>query len=275
MAIVIDNAKMQAAIDQAFTITSRTPELSNTGGFSFANARSIVVVTINPVQLEDYDLSANLAQRLAAIADADTESETYTISQRKSFAQKLETVDKIDQLAVTVGRILEVQMKQEVVPAIDKYRIAAICAVATANSQTVVIKPADGYDNLLDMTNYLTNANAIDVDKLYFVDTKAYKSLRQSGMLVPYTETERRNMVKGTIGMLEDMTVRQLPDSYFPTGFHACAVAVDAGLGPIKHQSTQVIDKIPGSFASVVQGLLVHDYFARKARKLAFAAVKA
>ena len=169
--------------------------------------------------------------------------------------------------ALQAGRALDRQIREQVVPMIDKYRFDQAAANAGA---TVSAKLTEGniFAAILDATEALDNAEVPADGRKLVVTPNTYKLLKASKDVILETEIGQDARNRGVVALLDGMEVIAVPAGRFGTknlGFMvAHPVAIPA---PVKLAEYRIHEDAPGISGSLVEGRIYFDAFVLNNKK--------
>lgn len=73
-------------------------------------------------------------------------------------------------------------------------------------------------------------------------------------------------MVRGKVGEIDGMSIRKVPNNYFPSGIVAMVVHDSALLNPMKLKEYKIHTDPPGINGNLTEGRLLHDAFVLDAK---------
>lgn len=261
-----------AKLDEVYTLDAQTNDLNGDGGYSFADAQSVIIMTPVTDAFVAYDRTDTLTEAIAAVTNVENTKETYTISQYMKNVKHFDFFDEMEQPALTVAKFELAVTKERYIPMIDKYRIAVLCAAATANGQTTAGTTA-GYTDLVAISAFLTNASAPRSGRVIYGNTIFESSIKLDDHFVAYTSEQLAKVRDGSIGYtLDGSKVVIVSDSYMPTGFRAVMVHKDAVFGPRGIKKAQ-IKEVPGKPGKNIEIFARHDLFVLANKELGIAAI--
>lgn len=259
-------------LDLVYTLDAQTNDLNGDGGYSFANAQSIVVSTPVTDAFVAYDRDDTLTEAIADVTNVENTKETYTISQYMKNVKHFDFFDEMEQPALTVAKFELAVTKERYTPMIDKYRIGILCAAATAHGQTTA-GTTEGYTDLVATSAYLTNASAPRSGRIIYGNTVFESSIKLDDHFIAYTPEQMAKVRDGSIGyMLDGSKVVILPDSYLPAGFRAVMVHKDAVFGPRGIKKAE-IKSVPGKPGKNIEMYARFDLFVLANKELGIAAI--
>ena len=112
--------KYQAEIAKRFTKKSVTRGAAG-NDYSFTGARGIKIYSMPSSALSDYGRGST---RYGSVSDVEYTTQEMLCTQAKSFIKHLEKLDTEDiSIEATGAKFLKVEMDEQVVPTMDKYRL--------------------------------------------------------------------------------------------------------------------------------------------------------
>ena len=113
--------------------------------------------------------------------------------------------------------MLGAQIREQVVPYMDKYAFKQWSnAAGTRKGLTAAPTKTSIVGNIFDGATALDNALCPDENRLLYVPTTYYNLLRQSSEFLAVDNLAEKALTKGYVGMIADMKVIKVPDSFMP-----------------------------------------------------------
>ena len=163
--------------------------------------------------------------------------------------------------ALQAGRALDRQIREQVVPMIDKYRFDQAAANAGA---TVSAKLTEGniFAAILDATEALDNAEVPADGRKLVVTPNTYKLLKASKAVILETEIGQDARNRGVVALLDGMEVIAVPARRFGTANLGFMVAHPVAIpAPVKLAEYRIHEDAPGISGSLVEGRIYFDAF--------------
>lgn len=228
--------------------------------FSFAGVKGIDVIVPIYQDLQDYTRSGT--SRYGTPAEMQDMVLHFEMTQDKSFAMTIDKGNLNEQLRLKkAGRMLSGQVKQKVVPHIDKYALGkwvkeagVIKGMTKPTKNTIVSIIADAGQHMDD--------NLVPVDNRYlYLTAEMYNLLRQAPEFLGVDKLAEKSLVKGQVGECMDFKIIKVPTSWLPTNvyFLAChkeAVILADKLADAKHHMDP-----PGISGDLLEGRYMFDAF--------------
>ena len=262
-------------VDQPFNEKSFTKELEGHGELDWAPGKKTVTVTTITTEgaLNQHSTTKTYLEKLSDIKNTESTKNSYTLSQEYEIKQYIDKVLLKTNTAITAGGIvLKAIVVEQLTPQIDAYRLAALAAVATANSQ-VVTATTDGYADILKADAFLVNARLDSQKKLLYINPTTANSIRLSEHFIPYTESAEQKLATGVIGKINGATIKVVPADLLPATFGAILVNPEVVSAPRFLDDAKVTESSV-DFGALIIGLYVYDLFVMNAKRKGVAAIK-
>ncbi len=182
------------------------------------------------------------------------------MSQDRSFTFTIDRGTYNDtQMSNSAGAALQRQIREVIVPEIDKYRFAKICASA-GKITTGVITKDNAYDAFLDGTSFLIDNN-VPAGAVAFVSSAFYKAIKQDNAFIKNGDLAQQITIKGQVGAIDGLPVVVAPKSRLPEGVDFFITHKIATCGPVKLSEYKIHDNPPGLNGWLVEGRVYYDAF--------------
>lgn len=263
-------------VDQAHEEKSFTTELeSNSRNINWSRGKKQVTVTtiLTNGSIVAHDKTKTYLQKLNDIKNAESETNTYTLTQEFDIKKFIDAVSMEQNTAITAGGVvLKAIVAEQLVPKIDAYRLGVLAATATATGQ-IVTATANGYADILKADAFLVNGRIDSPKKLWYVNTNTANSIRLSDHFVPHTSGMESSLRTGVIGKISNATVKVVPADLIATGFAGILVNPEVVSAP-RFLDKAKITEANTDFGALIIGLYVYDCFVMKAKNKGVAAIK-
>ncbi len=252
--------KVSSKIAERFAAESYTQSLCGTD-YEFTGAKTIKVMSVDTVPENEYQRSGT--NRYGTPVDlGDTEQE-LTMSKTAAFTMVIDKLNGSDQAIVkSAARAIRRQTDEVSIPNTDKYRIKRWCeganvvilADAAPTKATIV-------EMILAAATEMDNRNVPKTNRTVLIPASNYLKLSISDEFIQLEKLGVKSVSTGDVGMLDNMKVKKVPDSYFPKGVHFMIKVKSATVDPMKVNSTKVHQDPPGIAGALIEGLRYYDAF--------------
>ena len=258
--------KYSTKVDERFTLASLTESAVNQD-YDWNGVKTIKVYSIDTVALGDYSREG-LARFGQANELGDTVKE-YVLSQDKAFTFTLDKGNDMEQMGVkNAGKALRREVDEQVIPAVDMYRLAKMVAGA-GTSEVKVITKDNAYEAMLDASTALTDAKVPMTGRVAFVSPAMYKFLKLDDSFIKASDIAQSMLITGQVGMVDGIAIVLVPSSYLPEGVNFVVTHKVATVAPKKLEEYRTHIDPPGISGILAEGRIIHDAFVLEQKKMA------
>lgn len=264
-------------LDKAFTLESLTaPAFKGKYEVVGGTTKTFKIYSVKTQEMRDYSVrkSANGANFGYEYKDAENEEQTVVVTQDKYFAL---AIDKADAKFARDGSLdarehMTSQIREQVVPMIDKYNLGVLANGATATVKATTA--ANIYETFSELMVKQTNAKVPKKGRILFITATEYAKLKLDPKFTVPSELTAHSRRSGNYGMIDGCLVIEVPDDYLPAKFTMVLTHEKIGAAP-KH----LADYSQGAFKEIasgyyVNGRVVHDAFLFNKKKTGLFALK-
>lgn len=252
-------------LDERFSLESKTDIIINKGiRLDFNGKNSVTIYNVDTVAEGDYIRSGT--NRFGALVELGTGTQTFTLSQDKSFTFTIDRGNLEDSMmAQEVAKAVKRQVREVSVPATDIYRLSVLTAYAIANTQGVVAGTAlaanTAYQLILAQNAALTDALVPEDGRVLFLTPSTHNLLKRDPEFVRDCDKTYADLKKGIVGMVDGLTIVICPTSYYVTNFQFMIVHEALLVSPTKFNSVRTLDDVQGIDGWVAEGRRYYDAF--------------
>lgn len=252
-------------LDERFSLESKTDIIINKGiRLDFNGKNSVTIYNVDTVAENDYVRSG--VNRFGALVELGTGTQTFTLSQDKSFTFTIDRGNLEDSMmAQEVAKAVKRQVREVSVPATDIYRLSVLTAYAIANTQGVVAGTAlaanTAYQLILAQNAALTDALVPEDGRVLFLTPSTHNLLKRDPEFVRDCDKTYADLKKGIVGMVDGLTIVICPTSYYVTNFQFMIVHEALLVSPTKFNSVRTLDDVQGIDGWVAEGRRYYDAF--------------
>ena len=265
--------KYSAKLDQVFTHGSYTDAFVNKN-YDFDGVQTVNVYTVTTVAPTDYSRTST-GDRFGGNNELQDVVTSYKLDNDKSFKIVIDRGNyEQGALAKKAGEVMKAEMNEQVIPMIDKDRLAAAAAGATAVSQSYTKTAGKAYEDVLKMSAALDEALAPLAGRVLFVSPAEYNEIKGEIVTTMQAESYNSKLIgKGFVGELDGVPVVKVPTSYFPSKTHAIMLHRDALLGAKQITNTRIKTDSELVDGSVLLGRFIFGSFVLNGKKKAVASI--
>jgi len=259
-------SKYASKVAERFSLKSVT-EGAFSNDYDWKGVDTVNVYSVGTATMQAYAVNGD--NRYGVIEEVDTTIQTLTLSRDRGFTKSIDRRNLDASMgAQEAGKFLARQLDEVITPEIDVYRLATLYTAATANSATgtpAALSTSNGYSSFLDTNKFLTNKKVPLTGRIAFMTPGHYNFLKQSNYVLA-SEAGMASRKSGSLGTVDGVEVRVVPDSYMPTNVTLIIVHPSAVVSPMV-LADYVTHKNPrGVNGWVVEGRVVYDCFVLTAK---------
>ena len=249
-------SKYAQKIDEKFSTEALTDQAVNKD-YDFVGVKTVNVYSIPTAQMNDYSRTGD--KRYGTPSELQNTVQELTLSKDRSFTFSIDRGNHDDtQMSSAAGAALQRQLREVVIPEIDKYRLGKMAATASANAD---ITSSNAYDAFLDGTTAMINAMVPLEDCNAFVSGDFYKCIKKDSSFVKNGDLSQTMLSKGQVGMVDGVKIIVVPDSLMPENVNFIIAAKSATVSPVKLSEYKIHDNPPGINGWLVEGRVYYDAF--------------
>lgn len=253
-----------AVIDERLALEAKTGDVVNKGGvrLDFNGKNSVTIYTVNTVSEVNYVRSGS--NRFGALNELGTGTQTFTLSQDKSFTFSVDRGNLEDsQMVQEANKAVKRQLREVAVPNVDIYTLATAHAYALANSQgaTAAVTSSNAYTKFLAQNDAMTEAKVPETGRYCFMSPATYSLLKLDTTFSRACDTSYADAKKGIIGMVDGVTLVKVPSTYLPTNEVFLFIWDQVLIQPKKFDSIRVLTEVQGIDGAVAEGRRYYDVF--------------
>lgn len=251
-------SKYAQKIDEKFARESMTsPAVNN--DYDFVGVKTVNVYSVPTAPMNDYSVTGT--SRYGTPEELDNTVQELTMSMDRSFTFTIDRGTYNDtQMSNAAGAALQRQLREVVVPEIDKYRFGKIVEGA-GTTVTGTISKTTAYDAFLTGTSELIENNVPLTGCTAFVSSNFYKNIKEDSSFIRNGDMSQDILIKGQVGTIDGIPVIVVPKSYFPEGVEFIITNQAATTAPVKLSEYKIHDNPPGINGWLVEGRVYYDAF--------------
>ena len=264
--------KYASQLDQIWTHASYTDNWINKK-YDFDGVDTVKVYTVTTVAPGDYSRTST-GDRFGGNNELQDTIATYQIKNDKAFKIAIDRGNYEQGMrAKKAGEVMRYEMNEQIIPMIDKDRLATATAGATAVSQSVTAT-ADAYQDTLKLNEYLDECKAPLEGRVLWVTPAEYNLIKTAITTNILASGYNDKLVgKGFVGELDGVPVVKVPTSYFPAGVKAILCHRDSLLGVRQVTETRIVTDSEFVSGSILLGRFIFGSFILKGKENGVAAI--
>lgn len=260
--------KYQKKVAERFSKRSITNAAAGQG-YSFVGAKTVVVQSVDVVELADFNRTA-ASNRFGAVANLGDTKQEMTMTQDKAFAFAIDAGDQSDEAVdKSAGQALRREIDEVIVPTLDKYRLgkwAGGAGTKVYSGSTTKLTKATVLPAIIRVGGELSNALVPEEGRTLYIPIRNYQMLVQADAVVNLEGTGNPAMERGVVGTIDRNKVIPVPDGWFPEGIEFLIKYKGCTVDPVKLQNYHIRKDAQGFDGPVVEGRVYFDSFVLAAK---------
>ena len=284
MSVINLVTKFSPLVDEKFTNESKTSLVVNKD-YDFIGTHSIKIYSIGTAPMNNYgrpvtvDANGNpivsrvdtestaMVSRYGAINDLSTEIQEVSMERDRSFTFAIDKMDEDETLgALNAGSALARQLREVVIPEVDKYTYAKMVAGA-GHVETESITSSTAYTAINAGTEYFDEKYVPAEGRVITCTPAFYTKLKQDDNAVLETEVGQDMRIKGVIANMDGVTIQKVPSNFLPAGINFILSHKVATTQAIKLAEYKINTDPQGISGSLVEGRIYYTAFVRNNKK--------
>ena len=264
-------------VDELFSTESKKSILTN-NDFDWSGAHTVKVYKITTAEMNDYNRNGtNQGSRYGTVQTLNATTEEFMLKKDRSFTFEIDKLDE-EETASTLeaGSALARQMREVVIPEIDKYVYKVMCENAGHKPPVTELTIDNIYDAIISANSALDEAEVPETGRVLLVTPATYLLIKKNPEITLETELDNLLKVKGVISNLDGCAVVKVPSNRLPENFGFMLAHSVATVAPTKLEDYTTHTNPPGISGSLVEGRIVYDAFVldNKAKAIYYQAFK-
>lgn len=284
MSVINLVTKFSPLVDEKFTAEGKTSLITNKD-YDFIGTRSIKIYSVGTAPMNDYGRvvttdangnpittrtdteSLNMISRYGAINDLSTSIQEVSMEKDRSFTYAIDKMDEDETLgALNAGASLARQLREVVIPEVDKYTYKKIADNAGKKVQETITKD-NAYTSILAGNEYMDEKFVPAEGRVVTVTPAVYNLLKQDKNAVLDTEIGQNMRIRGVIGTMDGVTVQKVPSTFLPEGANFILAHRVATTQAIKLAEYKINTNPQGISGTLVEGRIYYTAFVRNNKK--------
>ena len=267
--------KFSPLVDERFEVESKTSLVTNKD-YDFVGAKTLKIYSVATAPMNDYGRNTKIANdeansvlsRYGAIEDLATETQEVSMEKDRSFIFVIDKMDQDETLqALNAGSALARQLREVVIPEVDKYTYKKMADNAGKTLYSQSITSSNAYTSLTDGTEYMDEKKVPADGRVVVCTPKFYKLLKQDKNAVLETEIGEGMRIKGVIANMDGMVIQKVVSSLLPYDINFMIAHKIATTQAIKLAEYETIDGGALASGKIVKGRIYYTAFVRNNKK--------
>ena len=265
-------------IDERFTSEAVSQKIVN-NDYSFVGAKTVKITSINTVDNRDYNRNTGYGN-----ADILQNSiQELTLTKDRAFKMLLDKMDE-DETKIKAGEVLARQLRERVIPEIEKYRFETILKSCDTTSQTVTgLTASNAYAKFLEAQEKL-NDEDVPQNRIAYVTPEFLTKLKKDDNFIKASDIGQNIAINGLVGMVDGVLIVRVTKKWMEvktgtpatTKKYACLVGHNsATVAPVKLAEYRVVTDSENYSGTLFLGRFYYDCFVLNNKAKGLVAIEA
>lgn len=258
--------KFSPLVDEKFTAESKTSLITNKD-YDFIGTHSLKIYSVGVAEMNDYGRNTDGTARYGTVKDLSTETQEVSMEKDRSFTFAIDKMDEDETLgALNAGSALARQLREVVIPEVDKYTYAKMADNAGTTKEETITKE-NAYTAILEGTETFDEKMIPTEGRVVTTQPKFYSLLKQDKNAVLETEIGQNMRIKGVIANMDGVTIQKVPSAMLPENTNFILSHKVATTQAIKLAEYKIHTDVVGVSGAVVEGRIYYTAFVRDNKK--------
>lgn len=258
--------KFSPLVDEKFTAESKTSIVTNKD-YDFIGTHSLKIYSVGVAEMNDYGRNTDGTARYGTVKDLATETQEVSMEKDRSFTFAIDKMDEDETLgALNAGSALARQLREVVIPEVDKYTYEKMATNAGTTKEETITKET-AYTAILAGTETFDEKMIPTEGRVVTTQPKFYSLLKQDKNAVLETEIGQNMRIKGVIANMDGVTIQKVPSVMLPENTNFILSHKVATTQAIKLAEYKIHTDVVGVSGAVVEGRIYYTAFIRNNKK--------
>ena len=258
--------KFSPLVDEKFTAESKTSIVTNKD-YDFIGTHSLKIYSVGVAEMNDYGRNTDGTARYGTVKDLSTETQEVSMEKDRSFTFAIDKMDEDETLgALNAGSALARQLREVVIPEVDKYTYEKMATNAGTTKEETITKE-NAYAAILAGTETFDEKMIPTEGRVVTTQPKFYSLLKQDKNAVLETEIGQNMRIKGVIANMDGVTIQKVPSTMLPENTNFILSHKVATTQAVKLAEYKIHTDVVGVSGSVVEGRIYYTAFVRNNKK--------
>lgn len=259
MATINLASKFSTKVAERFSIGSLTDAYAGKE-YDFSGVKSIKIYSIDTVSMTDYTRSGS--DRFGTLEELGDTVQEMAMTKDRSFTYSIDKGNQVQQYNIKAAtRSLKRQIDEVVTPEIDKYRMAQWAAGKGLTAVDASLTKTNVLEAIMTGSMQMNNALVPKKNRVLFIKESIFLHCKLADQIVGIDSLGEKSIKDGSVGMIDQMKVVPVPDSYFPENTNFIIKYKNATVDPVQLKTYRILTEQRGVDGDVVEGRIIYDSF--------------
>jgi hypothetical protein len=234
--------------------------------YEFSGVQTIKVYSVNTVALTDYTRTGTA--RFGALEELGDTIQELKVTKDRGFTFSIDKGNAAQQYNVKqANKSLKREIDEVVTPEVDIYRLSKWAAGAGTTTPDGSLTKSNALEKVFAGGMAMSNLLVPKRNRTLFIKESVFFNVKMADQILGVDKLGAAALTKGSVGMLDNMNVVPVPDSYLPEGVNFIIKYKGATVDPVQLKTYRILKDQMGVDGDVVEGRIIYDSFVLDARK--------
>lgn len=258
--------KFSTKVAERFSMGSLTDAYAGKD-YDFSGVKSIKIYSIDVVELTDYTRSGS--ERFGTMEELGDTVQELTMTKDRAFTYSIDKGNAVQQYNIKAAtKSLKREIDEKVTPEIDIYRMkkwAEGAGIKTTDDASLT--KSNVLEAIMKGSMEMNNKFVPKKNRVLFIKESIYLQCKLADQIVGIDSLGSKAITNGAVGMIDQMKVVPVPDSYFPENTNFIIKYKGATVDPVQLKTYRILTEQRGVDGDVVEGRIIYDSFVLDTRK--------
>lgn len=258
--------KFSSLVDERFEVESKSSLIVNSD-YDFVGAKTIKIYSVGTSAMNDYGRNVEGTSRYGTVNDLSTELQEVSMEKDRSFTYAIDKMDEDETLgALNAGSSLARQLREVVIPEVDKYTYAKVASEAGI-TETHTITADNAYITLVGANEAQDEAKVPEQGRVLVATPKFINFLKNDSKATLDTDIAQEMKIKGVIAEMDGVAIQKVISSLLPENVNFMLVHPVATTRAIKLAEYKINNDPQGISGTLIEGRIYYTAFVRNNKK--------
>ena len=258
--------KFSTKVAERFSMGSLTDAYAGKD-YDFSGVKSIKIYSVDVVELTDYTRSGS--ERFGTMEELGDTVQELTMTKDRAFTYSIDKGNAVQQYNIKAAtKSLKREIDEKVTPEIDIYRMtkwAEGAGIKTTDDASLT--KSNVLEAIMKGSMEMNNKFVPKKNRVLFIKESIYLQCKLADQIVGIDSLGSKAITNGAVGMIDQMKVVPVPDSYFPENTNFIIKYKGATVDPVQLKTYRILTEQRGVDGDVVEGRIIYDSFVLDTRK--------
>lgn len=256
--------KFSTKVAERFSMGSLTDAYAGKD-YDFSGVKSIKIYSVDVVDLTDYTRSGG--DRFGSLVELGDTVQEMTMTKDRAFTFTIDKGNAVQQYNIKAAtKSLKREIDEKVTPEIDIYRMKKWADGKGLTKVDASLTKSNVLEAIMTGSMEMNNAMVPKKNRALFIKESIYLQCKLADQIVGVDSLGEKAITNGAVGMIDQMKVVPVPDSYFPENTNFIIKYKGCTVDPVQLKTYRILTEQRGVDGDVVEGRIIYDSFVLTAR---------